>query len=57
MTPEDTLTVFVIDDDAAVRASIQGLLMSVSLRSEVFGTAESSCTASDRMAPVALFST
>jgi FixJ family two-component response regulator len=40
MTPEDALTVFVIDDDAAVRASIQGLLKSVSLRSEVFGTAE-----------------
>jgi FixJ family two-component response regulator len=32
--------VFVIDDDAAVRASIQGLLKSVSLRSEAFGTAE-----------------
>jgi FixJ family two-component response regulator len=40
MTPEDALTVFVIDDDAAVRASIQGLLKSVSLRSEAFGTAE-----------------
>jgi FixJ family two-component response regulator len=30
--------VFVIDDDAAVRASIQGLLKSVGLRSETFGT-------------------
>jgi FixJ family two-component response regulator len=40
MTPEDALTVFVIDDDAAVRAAIQGLLKSVSLRSEAFGTAE-----------------
>jgi FixJ family two-component response regulator len=40
MPPEDALTVFVIDDDAAVRASIQGLLRSVSLRSEAFGTAE-----------------
>jgi FixJ family two-component response regulator len=40
MTPEDMLTVFVIDDDAAVRASIQGLLKSVNLRSEAFGTAE-----------------
>ena len=39
MTPEDTLTAFVIDDDAAVRASIQGLV-SVSLWSEAFGTAE-----------------
>jgi FixJ family two-component response regulator len=40
MAPEDTLTVFVIDDDAAVRASIQGLLKSVNLRSEAFATAE-----------------
>jgi FixJ family two-component response regulator len=32
--------VFVVDDDPAVRASIQGLLKSVSLRSESFGTAE-----------------
>jgi FixJ family two-component response regulator len=40
MTPEDTLTVFIIDDDAGMRAAIQGLLKSVSLRSEAFGTAE-----------------
>jgi FixJ family two-component response regulator len=40
MTPEDTFTVFVIDDDAAVREAIQGLLKSVNLRSEAFGTAE-----------------
>jgi FixJ family two-component response regulator len=40
MTPDDTLTVFVIDDDPGVRASIQGLLKSVSLGSEAFGTAE-----------------
>jgi FixJ family two-component response regulator len=39
MTPADAPTVFVIDDDAAVRASIQGLLKSVALRSESFGTA------------------
>jgi FixJ family two-component response regulator len=32
-------TVFVIDDDTFVRASIQGLLKSVSLRSEAFATA------------------
>ena len=38
MTPQGALTVFVIDDDAAVRASIQGLLKSVSLRSEAFAT-------------------
>jgi FixJ family two-component response regulator len=40
MTPAGAATVFVIDDDADVRASIQGLLKSVSLRSESFGTAE-----------------
>jgi FixJ family two-component response regulator len=40
MTPAGTATVFVIDDDAAVRASIQGLLKSVGLRSESFGTAQ-----------------
>lgn len=33
-------TVFIIDDDAGVRASIQGLLKSVDLRSECFETAE-----------------
>jgi FixJ family two-component response regulator len=32
--------VFVVDDDPSVRASIQGLLKSASLRSESFGTAE-----------------
>jgi FixJ family two-component response regulator len=36
----DAPTVFVLDDDAAMRASIQGLLTSVGLRSETFGTAE-----------------
>jgi FixJ family two-component response regulator len=40
MIPATGPTVFVIDDDAAVRASIQGLLKSASLRSESFGTAE-----------------
>src|SRR2546425_9958890 len=40
MTPTGAPTVFVIDDDAAVRASIQGLLKSVDLRSESFGTAQ-----------------
>jgi FixJ family two-component response regulator len=33
-------TVFVIDDDAAIRVSIQGLLKSVGLRSEAFGTTQ-----------------
>src|SRR5712692_7676263 len=40
MTPADTPTVFVVDDDAGVRASIQGLLKSVKLRCESFGSAE-----------------
>jgi FixJ family two-component response regulator len=40
MTSAGAPTVFVIDDDAAVRASIQGLLKSVGLRSETFGTAQ-----------------
>ena len=35
-----TGTVFVIDDDANVRASLQGLLKSAGLRSECFETAE-----------------
>jgi FixJ family two-component response regulator len=40
MTPAATPTVFVVDDDDLVRASIQGLLKSVGLRSETFGTAQ-----------------
>jgi FixJ family two-component response regulator len=40
MTVADTPTVFVIDDDDEVRASIQGLLQSAGLRSEGFATAE-----------------
>jgi FixJ family two-component response regulator len=40
MTSRSTPTVFVIDDDANVRASIQGLLKAVGLRSECFATAE-----------------
>jgi FixJ family two-component response regulator len=33
-------TVFVVDDDDLVRASIQGMLKSVGLKSEAFGTAQ-----------------
>jgi FixJ family two-component response regulator len=40
MTSGSAPTVFVIDDDANVRAAIQGLLKSVGLRSESFATAE-----------------
>lgn len=39
MTSSEDSTVFVIDDDEAVRASIEGLLKSVGLQSESFGTA------------------
>ena len=39
MNPADTPTVFVVDDDAAVRTAIQGLLKSVGLQSETFGIA------------------
>ena len=40
MTPVATSTVFVVDDDDLVRASIQGMLKSVGLRSETFGTSQ-----------------
>jgi FixJ family two-component response regulator len=40
MTPAEDSIVFVIDDDADVRAAIQGLLKSVGLRSDSFGTAQ-----------------
>jgi FixJ family two-component response regulator len=40
MTSGSSPTVFVIDDDANVRAAIQGLLKAVGLRSEAFATAE-----------------
>jgi FixJ family two-component response regulator len=40
MKRPDTPTVFVVDDDPSVRASIQGLLKSANLRSESYGTAE-----------------
>ena len=40
MTAAGAPTVFVIDDDAGMRAAIQGLLKSVGLRSESFGKAQ-----------------
>jgi FixJ family two-component response regulator len=40
MTPAAAPTVFVIDDDDLVRTAIQGMLKSVGLRSETFGTAQ-----------------
>src|SRR5436309_16073919 len=38
MTRAEAPTVFILDDDASVCAAIQGLLKSVGLRSESFGT-------------------
>jgi FixJ family two-component response regulator len=40
MASSNTAIVFVVDDDASIRASIQGLLKSAGLRSEGFETAE-----------------
>lgn len=40
MTSQDTQMVFIIDDDRAVCAAIQGLLKSVGLRSDSFETAQ-----------------
>jgi FixJ family two-component response regulator len=40
MTTAGAPTVFVVDDDAGVRTSIRGLLKSVGLRSEAFGTTQ-----------------
>lgn len=40
MSPVDAATVFIIDDDEGVRASIKGLLKSVGLRSESFASAQ-----------------
>lgn len=40
MTPAAAPVVFVLDDDVAVRAAIQGMLASVGLRSETFATRE-----------------
>src|SRR5260370_13228176 len=38
MTPAGAPTVFVIDDDALVRAAIQGMLKSVGLRADAFAS-------------------
>ena len=40
MTPAAAPTVFVVDDDDLVRAAIEGMLKSVGLRSQTFGTAQ-----------------
>src|SRR6266550_3891280 len=54
MTSADTAMVFVIDDDAAVRESIQGLLKSVGLRSDSFGTAQEFLTSEREDGPSCL---
>jgi FixJ family two-component response regulator len=36
--PEDQPTVFIVDDDALVRSAVQGMLRSVRLNAETFGT-------------------
>lgn len=41
MTSATAPMVFIVDDDDLVRASIQGMLKSVGLHSETFGTAQS----------------
>lgn len=40
MTSATAPTVFVVDDDALVRAAIHGMLKAVGLRSEAFGTTQ-----------------
>jgi FixJ family two-component response regulator len=40
VTPGDPSAVFIVDDDESIRASIEGLLKSVGLRSESFSSAQ-----------------
>jgi FixJ family two-component response regulator len=54
MTSAEDSTVFVIDDDAAVRAAIQGLLKSVGLHSDSFGTAQEFLTSERSAGPSCL---
>jgi FixJ family two-component response regulator len=54
MTLAKSPTVFVIDDDANVRASIEGLLKAAGLRSELFETAEGFLSATRLDAPSCL---
>jgi len=48
-------TIFVVDDDALMRAAIQGMLKSVGLRSETFGTPQEFLARERGMAQAALF--
>src|SRR5271163_1460618 len=54
MTPAAAPTVFVVDDDAGMRASIAGLLKSAGLRSESFGAAEEFLRSNRREVPSCL---
>ena len=54
MTPATASTVFVIDDDPLVRAAIQGMLKSVGLRSETFGTPQEFLRSKRREGPSCL---
>jgi FixJ family two-component response regulator len=54
MTPAAASTVFVIDDDPLVRAAIQGMLKSVGLRSETFGTPQAFLRSERREGPSCL---
>ena len=57
MMTEGNDTVFVIDDDDLVRAAIQGLLKSVGLRAETFGTTQQFLSSQRPDGPSCLFST
>src|SRR5882672_1722241 len=54
MTPAAAPTVFVVDDDALVRAAIQGMLKSVGLRSEIFATPQEFLRSKQRDGPSCL---
>jgi FixJ family two-component response regulator len=54
MSATDTAVVFIIDDDSDVRESIQGLLKSVGLRSDSFGTAQEFLTSTRADGPSCL---
>jgi len=54
MTVSNASTVFIVDDDQSVRASIQGLLASVGLRSKSFASAHEFLSCSGRDGPSCL---
>ena len=54
MSVGDVATVFIIDDDAGVRASIQDLVESVNLRAEPFATAQGFLSSERRDGPSCL---